>query len=216
MRNSLVLFALVAATPSAALAQIVPTRTLAKPDAEWSEPFSQISGIRELRNGSVVVADNRDKVIQLVDFKAGAMKIGREGSGPDEYGLPSAVYAAPGDSTWVFDILNSRFLVIDPGGKAVATFTTVAGGTAPSTPIRGEGRGGGRAGGFGMGFAQGIDAEGRLYFRAPTVRFGNDNSRASDTTPIVRWNRKTQAVDTVGVLVNPPSPPGVRARWWRR
>ena len=38
----------------------VTTRTLAKPESEFAEPFSAIVGIRELRDGRVLVADNRD------------------------------------------------------------------------------------------------------------------------------------------------------------
>src|SRR4051812_31345219 len=105
MRSSAVLFALAATLPPLAAAQVVPTRTLSKPDAEWSEPFSQPAGLRELKDGRVIVSDSRDKTIQLIDFKGDAKKIGREGSGPGEYGLPSAVFAAPGDMTWVFDLL---------------------------------------------------------------------------------------------------------------
>lgn len=202
MRLSHIILALAAIAPAAVAAQAVPARTLTKPDAEWAEPFSQITGIRELKSGSVIVGDSRDKVIQLIDFKGAAKKIGREGSGPGEYGLPMAIYAAPGDSTWVFDVLNSRYLVIDPAGKAVSTFTMADVG-APVAPIRSGG--GGRAGGFSFGFAQGIDAMGRLYFRAPSVSFGPGGPARSDTTPIVRWDRRTKATDTVGVLVNPQS-----------
>jgi hypothetical protein len=211
MRHTLASLALATSLPFVASAQSVPTRALSTPDAEWSEPFSQITGIRELKNGRVIVADNRDKVIQLVDFKGGATKIGREGSGPGEYGLPSAVFAAPGDSTWVFDVMNSRYLVIDPAGKPVSTFT-MADAAAPATGPQRSGRGGDGPirGGFGLGFAQGIDAQGRLYFRAPVVRFGDDGPTVADTTPILRWDRKRNLTDTVGVLVNPAGPPPVR------
>jgi hypothetical protein len=205
MRHSLVTLALVTALPVAAAAQVVPTRTLAKPDAEWSEPFSVITGLRELKNGRVIVADNRDKTIQLIDFAGQARKIGREGSGPGEYGLPMGVFAAPADTTWVFDIMNSRYLVIDPNGKAVSTFIMDGGG--PPADI-GPGRGGrGRISAFGLGFAQGVDAQGRLYFRAPNIRFGNEAPATVDTTPILRWDRKTNRTDTVGILTSPAGPP---------
>jgi hypothetical protein len=66
-----------------------PLRTLAKPDAEYAEPFTQINGVRELKDGRVIVSDVREKTVQLVDLKAGsAQKIGREGSGPGEYAMP--------------------------------------------------------------------------------------------------------------------------------
>jgi hypothetical protein len=213
MRHSLATFALVTTLCSVpalhsaqARAQTVPVRTLTGPEAEWSEPFSQISGVRELKSGRIIVADNRDKVIQLVDFKGEAKKIGREGSGPGEYGLPASVFAAPGDTTWIYDLLNSRYLVIDPAGKAVATFTVAD--AAPASGPQRVGPGGGQIrGGFGLGFAQGIDALGRLYFRAPTIRFGNEGPSVADSTPIIRWDRAKNTSDTVGVLVNPSSAP---------
>jgi hypothetical protein len=201
MRPSLATLALATALPVIAAAQVIPTRTLAKPDAEWSEPFSAITGIRELKRGRVIVADNRDKTIQLVDFAGQAKKIGREGSGPGEYGLPMSVFAAPGDSTWVFDVMNSRYLVIDPSGKAVSTFAMDAG--QPNGDVGPRGR----IAAIGLGFAQGVDAQGRLYFRAPTIRFGEEAPATVDTTPILRWDRKANRTDTVGLMFSPAGPP---------
>lgn len=204
MRPSPVVLALLATLPPLLAAQVVPTRTLAKADAEWSEPFSQISGMRELKDGRVIVTDIRDKNIQLIDFAGEAKKIGREGAGPGEFGLPSQVYAAPGDMTWVYDVLNGRYLVIDPSGKPVSTFTTDDAASTASVPAPGPG---GVLRSSLRGFAQGIDAQGRLYFRAPSFRFENGAGIVSDTIPIVRWNPTTKASDTVGSLINPPSPP---------
>jgi hypothetical protein len=201
MRHSLATLALATALPVVAAAQVIPTRALANPDAEWSEPFSAITGIRELKSGRVIVADNRDKTIQLVDFAGQAKKIGREGSGPGEYGLPMSVFAAPGDSTWVFDVMNSRYLVIDPAGKAVSTFTMDAGQPTGDAGPRG------RFAAIGLGFAQGVDAQGRLYFRAPTIRFGEGAPATVDTTPILRWDRKANRTDTVGLMFSPAGPP---------
>jgi hypothetical protein len=205
--TTLALLALAATTVAA---QAVPNRVLEKPDAEWAEPLSQISGVRELRDGRVIVSDAREKTIQLVDFRNGAKKIGREGSGPGEYGLPGAMFAAPGDTTWVFDLLNSRYLVIDPAGTAVSTFT-IANSIPPSSPSAVR-PGGTIRSGFGVGFAQGIDAQGRLYFRAPTTRFTADGLSVGDSTPIVRWDRRTERADTVAVLVSPPSRPAAVPR----
>src|SRR5215213_2184431 len=107
---------LLATLPVAAQA---PLKTLAKPDAEYAEPFTQINGVRELRDGRVIVSDVREKTVQLVDLKAGSgTKIGREGSGPGEYAMPMRLLALPGDTSVVYDPLNRRFLVIGPDGKA--------------------------------------------------------------------------------------------------
>jgi hypothetical protein len=118
---------MLAATP--ALSQQV--RTLPAPDATYDEPFSAVSGLRELSNGRVVVADARDKVLSMVDLAAqSATTIGREGSGPGEFGLPMRLFVAPRDTTYLFDPLNSRYLVISPDGKAVDQFRAEARSTA--------------------------------------------------------------------------------------
>ena len=87
-------------------AQAVPVVSLTKPEAEFAEPFDQVSGVRELGNGRVVVADVFAKSVAMADFRSGALtKIGREGQGPGEYAFPVNVLALPGDTT----------LIVDPG-----------------------------------------------------------------------------------------------------
>ena len=81
--------ALLASAALPAAAQL-PTRTLFKPLAEHREPFSQIAAVRELKDGRLLVVDSRDKLVQLVNLNANrAIKVGREGLGPGEYGLPT-------------------------------------------------------------------------------------------------------------------------------
>ena len=59
--------AALACGPAAAIAQ--KPLTLAKPEVEYAEPFTQISGIRELKDGRVLVSDARDKTLQLIDLR---------------------------------------------------------------------------------------------------------------------------------------------------
>ena len=109
--------------PIAAAAQA--PRTLPAPDATFDEPFSSLNvgSVRELRDGRVVVADPRDKILQLIDFKANSgMKIGREGSGPAEFGMPLRLLTGASDTTILFDPLNQRYLPVVPDGKPGATF----------------------------------------------------------------------------------------------
>jgi hypothetical protein len=102
-------------------AQDPPKRALGKPLAEFTEPFTSASSIRELRDGRVIVADSREKTLQLIDLASGtATKIGREGGGPTEYMMPTRLYAV-GDSAWLYDQGNDRFLVISASGVARAT-----------------------------------------------------------------------------------------------
>ena len=98
-------------------------RTLARPEATFPESFTLVSGLRELADGRVVMSDSRDRVLQVLDFRTGAMTaVGRSGSGPGEWGVPSRLYAMPGDSTLMSDFQNGRYLVILPDGKPGPTF----------------------------------------------------------------------------------------------
>src|SRR5690349_3534764 len=68
---------------AASVASAQQKATLAKPSAETTESFTNISAIRELPNGKVLLVDRQDKVVQLIDFAGGSVtKVGREGNGP--------------------------------------------------------------------------------------------------------------------------------------
>lgn len=169
-----------------------PLKTLTKPDVEYEEPFTQINGIRELRDGRVIVSDVREKTVQLVDLKAGtAQKLGREGSGPGEYALPMRLLALPGDTSVVYDPLNRRFLVIGPDGK-------------PGPFVSYEPESGGRLR-IGTG-ARYTDARGRLYSAGPNFSIGpNGEPTTADSAPIVRLDRTTRKTDTLAWVATPPT-----------
>lgn len=172
-------------------------RPLPAPDAKFEEPFSSINAgaLRELRDGRVIVADPRDKVVQRLDFRTGAMTgIGREGSGPAEFGLPMRLFAAAADTTLLFDPLNSRFLTISPDAKPIATFRVEP---EAARPARG-GPGGGMMM-VGLGFsARTSDAKGRLYAEGSGVAPGPDGQpMPADSVPLMRYDRGTQRLDTI-------------------
>jgi hypothetical protein len=169
--------------------------SLSKPTAETGESFTQIGAVRELPNGRVLVADNQDKVVQLVDFAAGTMsKVGREGNGPGEYALPQMLLALPDGSTLVQDPLNRRFLTITPDGK---TGSFVDFPRPPST-----GPGGPGSGIFIVGLqARGTDARGRLYFQGSAL---SPTGGTLDSVAILRWDPKQTGFDTVGFVRMPP------------
>ncbi|HUQ81678.1 MAG TPA: hypothetical protein VM076_11090 [Gemmatimonadaceae bacterium] len=175
--------ALLFALPAAAQA---PLKTLTKPDAEYAEPFTQINGVRELRDGRVVVSDVREKTVQLVDFKAGtATKIGREGSGPGEYAMPLALLAIPGDTSLLYDPLNRRFLLIGPDGKAGKFAQYEDDGAGPIRISR----------------VRYTDTRGRLYSAGAGFSFGaNGAPTSSDSAPILRLDRATKKADTVAYI----------------
>ncbi|HEU4830085.1 MAG TPA: hypothetical protein VFT04_12905 [Gemmatimonadales bacterium] len=171
-------------------AQAVPVVSLTKPDAELAEPFDQVSGVRELSDGRVVVADLFAKQVSLADFRSGALtKIGREGQGPGEYAFPINVLALPGDTTLIVDPAQRRFVKVAPDGKPVALV---------SFP---EGAGG-------MGNMRGTDAQGRIYLQASPFgpRLAGE-ARAlremPDSAPIHRWNPATGRIDTIAKVKLP-------------
>jgi hypothetical protein len=190
MQNRLLLTAGLLAFAVPAFAQNVPTRTLTKPDAEFSEPFTQIAGIRELRDGRLIAIDPRDKTIQVVDLRAGtATKLGREGSGPGEYGMPLRLLALPNDTSAVVDILNSRMLLINPNA-------TVGGFVDLNTPAQG-GRGEGRIAIGGTTIPQGSDNKGRMYIEGPPFRLTENGPQSADSVPMIRWDRASGKRDTL-------------------
>lgn len=187
--------ALLAALPAALLAQQQP-RALPPANATFDEPFSQVAGLRELANGKVLVADGRDKIVTLVDFASGEqVKVGREGSGPGEFGLPARLFAAPGDTTLLFDPLNSRYLVIGPDAKPKSTFMVET--AAPAGPAGG----GGGPRFVGMSMARTGDARGRLYAEGAPISMGPDGRPVTaDSTVITRYDRGTRKLDTLAWL----------------
>lgn len=174
------------------------SRTLLKPEAEHSEPFSLITAVRELRDGRVLVTDAKDKVVQLVDLKANrGTKVGREGSGPGEYGLPMGMMPMPGDTSIVFDPLNGRYLTILPDGKPGKTFRLEDGAPPPPPEPAGAPR---RGGGQMIQSPRAVDGQGRLYFESSPIVFGPNGPIASDSAAVMRFDRKTYRYDTLAFV----------------
>lgn len=207
--------------PAALVAQAPKARAFAKPAAELEEPYSGVRGVRELADGRLVVVDNRDKAVHLVDLSAQRVTpLGREGSGPNEYQMPSSAIALPGDTTLVGDPLNGRFLIVGPGGRLAGSWTP-AGADAPMMRMSGPGGGppsggppaGGARGGAGRGpggammmaggpmamlSAKGADQRGRLYMNGQPIVMGPNGPTGADSVPIIRLTRGgTSRSDTV-------------------
>lgn len=125
--------------------------TLGDPTATAAEPFSNIAGLRELSDGTLLVSDGLEGRLYRVSADlSSARPVGREGGGPEEYRTPDLLFPIAGDSTVMFDLGNGRIAVLDPDARIVRT-----------TPAaRGEGRN------MALIVPGGADAEGRLYFRA--------------------------------------------------
>lgn len=183
----------------AALASVAPTlkaqtpQPIGRPAAEFAEPFTRISGIRELADGKVIVADQREKLVQLLDLRTGAAQpIGREGQGPGEYALPTGLLAQPNNQTLLVDLLNSRYLKIGPDGKPGETVSP------PDLSATSPGGGAMRIGG--LVNPRGVDNQGRLYFQDLGIRQGGESA---DSVAVLRWTVGSARVDTVGWVQGP-------------
>ena len=92
-----------------AVAQPPATLVLPAPDRTLQVDFTQIRGVRELADARVIITDRLDKGVVVADFtRNSTTPIGRTGSGPAEYRLPTGLWAMPGDSTLLNDEGNRR------------------------------------------------------------------------------------------------------------
>jgi len=177
---------------------------LGRPLLEYAEPFSTVTGFRELSDGRVIVSDTREKLIQLIDLRSGrATPISREGSGPTEYSIAGALFPLPNDQTLLIDFGNQRFLRIGADGKPIETISPpqlpTAAPAGGNTQIPAQ-----AAGMLGRLFnPRAVDAQGRLYFQANVYNFGD--TPPPDSVPIVRWTIGQTRVDSVGWVRIPPS-----------
>ena len=101
---------------------------------ELARTMSKIGSIAELPDGRVVVVDEDERLLLLADFDAQrVVQLGRKGAGPREYGgMLGIALPMAGDSIWVTDWANSRFLVISPGGELLGTTVPLAPGIPPT------------------------------------------------------------------------------------
>jgi len=143
-------------------------------EAAYPESFGMVRGVRELPDGSVLVADPLAKTLLKLDMAAGtAETIGSEGQGPDEYRQPDIVYPLPAGKSLLIDLGNARLTVMEPDLSFGETFPLASGRPGPG-------------GDFQVRIPQAVDAQGRVYFRAQAMMM-----RGSDPpthAPIMRWD----------------------------
>ncbi|MEP6835519.1 MAG: hypothetical protein ABJB74_19185 [Gemmatimonas sp.] len=155
--------------------------TLGKPAAELTGTFTAISSVRELSDGRVIVSDGRDNILQLVDFGTQTLsKIGRDGSGPGEFKSAGKLRAMLNDTTLMEDFVNSRFLVINPNGKAGATRVENQGPFPTASSI-------------------GLDERGAAYVivRASELKDSDGPQR------VLRYDPRSKRTDTITVVMRP-------------
>jgi hypothetical protein len=169
-------------------AAAIRTRPLGAVELEHGTPFTNVTGVRELSDGRLVVGDALERKVQLIDPRNGSvLAIARQGRGPNEFGFVGKVLPAPGDTTWLVDGLASRILVIAPSGEVTGMLPF----SAPSTPRSRE------------LVPSAVDRQGRMYAQTsalPGPRGGV--LAASDSLGVVRIGRDFRG-DTVGWVHRP-------------
>jgi hypothetical protein len=170
--------------------------TLSQPSAEYAEPFTNLRAIRELPDGRVLTADVTDKVVKIVDLRTGgAVAVGREGQGPEEYLLPMNLFGTSEGGALLQDMGNRRFLPIGVDGKIGKSVSP------PNPPPPANSSNGDRprmmmmAGG--LFDARAADGQGNLYFQGMALSVEGEGA---DSVPIMRWHPAKTTVDTVAWL----------------
>ena len=139
-----------AAVMSPPVVQAQQTVDLGEPVVESVEPFSDISGLRPMSDGSLLVSDGLEgRLLRVSRDLSTARRIGREGAGPKEYQTPDALYAMAADTTLMMDIGNGRLAILAPDGSIVRTFP-MASGDGPQMR---------------MMIPRAVDDRGRVFFR---------------------------------------------------
>lgn len=163
------------------LAQVPVTR-LSVPDRVSRVAFDNVSSVRTLPDGSLLVADAGARSLMRVRWDGEtAAGVGRLGDGPREYRAVGHLVPLRGDSTLLTDSYSGRWLLLHDG-------TIVA--TVPETsPLIQTVTGG----------VIGVDSRGRIGGRSPLIVDSRDGS-ASDSAAILLVDRARVRVDTVATI----------------
>lgn len=158
---------------------------LGEPTAVFPEDFGAIQTVRELDDGSVLVADPLGGALYRVDLDAGTRtQIGSEGQGPAEYRQPDSTWPLPGDSTLLIDLGNGRMLTLGPDLEL-----------GPTSPLSA----GDPRSGMVVAIPLGVDGHGRVYARS----MGGPMASVPDSAAILRVARGSLTVDTVAMFKVP-------------
>lgn len=171
----------------------IASRNLGPAEAAYPEPLGFLRAVRPLADGRLLVADPLGDALLALDMRAGtADTIGRTGTGPREHKQPDAVFPLPGDSTLLVDLGNGRLITLDPRLEPVSSRPMAVGRPNPDVP------------GGGMVFitAGAVDGQGRVYFRGRGITVGGPSLLAfADSAPILRFDRASEVVDTVAMVL---------------
>ncbi|HZI27352.1 MAG TPA: hypothetical protein VFD64_04305 [Gemmatimonadaceae bacterium] len=87
-------------------------RSLPAPTGQLNVEFSDLTSVRELADGRVLLFDRKEERLVVADFTTGSVKdVARKGQGPTEFEFVAALLPLAGDTTIAAD-LTRRWLVL--------------------------------------------------------------------------------------------------------
>ena len=199
VRSLVVATAALAPTTTSSAQKPPPVHFIDRPLATSKHEFKNLSGVRHLPNGTVLVNDASRKQLLLLDSALNVVSVVADSApgsansyGPSQGGL----LPYPGDSTlFVLPRVPSMYL-LDPAGKIVRVMAVPRPQEASSMASSFNG-------------VAGIDAKGRWVYRGqtppatrPTLVPGGPPGMmlGPDSAPIVRVDLATRAFDTVAMV----------------
>ncbi len=157
--------------------------TMESPDGVFSESFSVIQTVRELPDGRVLVADPLGQALVAVDFgRQAGDTLGRVGQGPAEYRQPDAVWPLPGGETLLVDLGNGRLTRLGADLSFGDTRPYTVGEMGPGRELI-------------LAIPQGVDDQGRLYFRS--MGSPGRGGMMADSAWVLRLEPATDEVDSI-------------------
>ena len=170
------LIALLVVTVAMELQAQNPTQALLAPNGRLNVEFSDLTALRELADGRVLLFDRREERLVVGDFPSGsAFDVARKGQGPAEFESVFALVALAGDSTIAAD-MTRRWLILIGDSVVRKMLPEHAALQNASAPL-------------------GADLNGRVLVRA----YG---AATRDSTPIVLVHRATGQAETIGRYAN--------------
>lgn len=156
--------------------------SLGEPTAVFPEDFGAVQTVRELEDGTVLVADPLGNALFRVDMAAGTRtQVGAEGQGPQEYQQPDAVWELPGDSTLLVDLGNGRLVSLGPELEF-----------GPTSPLSA----GDPREGLVLAIPTAVDDQGRIYTQS-TGMGGGPGGELPDSGVVLRVDRASMTADTL-------------------
>jgi hypothetical protein len=155
------------------------------PDRTSVATFTKVVSVRELADGTLLVADRGDNQLVWMRWATDSLQpIGRVGSGPNEYRAIGWLYPLPGDTTLFTDVYSSRWFLLH-GRRIVA----MSGEQAPINLLLGA-------------ELYGADSLGNVAgARGVSAGVVTRSRTRADSLLALRINRQTLATDTISMLV---------------